>query len=105
MLKDTPVKNVPGDLRRRWMADDYFDLIIWYEPDDTVHGFQLCYDKLGCEGAISWTRTRGFSHCRIDAGDADPLANRTPILVTGDVLPIERIRHEFLTRSEKLPAA
>jgi hypothetical protein len=46
------------------MADDYFDLIVWYEPDGGVHGFQLCYDKPGRERALTWTLVDGFRHGR-----------------------------------------
>ena len=30
---------------RRWFFDDYFDLIIWYDNNHQIEGFQLCYDK------------------------------------------------------------
>jgi hypothetical protein len=45
MFDKAPKKSVRGDYDRRWLSDDYFDLIVWYTSDDTVHGFQLCYDK------------------------------------------------------------
>ena len=52
MLANTPRKPVAGDRDRRWIADEYFDLIVWYEDDQTIHGFQLCYDKPGRERAL-----------------------------------------------------
>lgn len=36
---------VQGDYKRSWMTDEYFDLIVWYEPGNAIHGFQLCYDN------------------------------------------------------------
>ena len=43
MLTPAPKRKINGDYERRWMADDYFDLIVWYEPSGAgVHGFQLC---------------------------------------------------------------
>jgi hypothetical protein len=47
MLYNAPIKPKEGDLPRRWISDDYFDLIIWCQPDESVYGFQLCYDKEG----------------------------------------------------------
>ena len=45
MLDAAPKRHVHGDYDRRWLSDDYFDLIVWYTSTNTVHGFQLCYDK------------------------------------------------------------
>jgi hypothetical protein len=39
MFDDSPKKAVRGDYDRRWLSDDFFDLIVWYRPDDTIHGF------------------------------------------------------------------
>jgi hypothetical protein len=70
MLANTPRKPVAGDRDRRWIADEYFDLIVWYEDDQTIHGFQLCYDKPGRERALTWTRAGGFQHTAIDSGES-----------------------------------
>lgn len=86
LAKGKKVK-VPGDSRRRWMADDYFDLIVWYEPSNAIHGFQLCYGKPVQERALTWLKPRGFSHSKIDSGDEDPGANRTPILLSDGSFP------------------
>jgi len=45
MLTDEPKRSVRDDYDRRWISDDYFDLIVWYDRKDMVHGFQLCYGK------------------------------------------------------------
>jgi len=36
MFDKAPKKPVRGDYDRRWLSDDFFDLIIWYRPDDTA---------------------------------------------------------------------
>ena len=41
------VRQIEGEPFRRWYADDYFDLFIWFDDNDKVTGFQLCYDKFG----------------------------------------------------------
>jgi hypothetical protein len=69
MFDDSPKKAVRGDYDRRWLSDDFFDLIVWYRPDDTIHGFQLCYDKPYWERALTWLSDRGFSHMEVDSGE------------------------------------
>jgi hypothetical protein len=104
MLENAPRRPVDHDHDRRWIADEYFNLIVWYEPDGAIHGFQLCYDKPGRERALTWTREHGFQHTAIDSGESRPTANRTPILVPDGVFPAQDVRREFLTRSAPLPA-
>ena len=104
MLTNAPIRPVAGYLDRRWMSDEHFDLIVWYEPDQQIHGFQLCYDKQNHERALTWTRDRGFLHTAIDDGESEPTANRTPILVGNSVFPAQQVRGEFIVRSELLPA-
>jgi hypothetical protein len=103
MLTNSPREPVEHDRDRRWIADEYFDLIVWYEPDGAIHGFQLCYDKPGRERALTWTRERGFVHTAIDSGESRPTANRTPILVPDGVFPTEDVRREFLVRERRCP--
>lgn len=102
MLRDEPIRNVRGDLRRRWMTDDYFDLIVWLEADETIHGFQLCYDKPHKEHALTWTRAEGFSHHGVDTGENSPEANQTPILTAGGPFPATLVQEEFRKRSAEL---
>ncbi len=65
------------------MSDDYFDLIVWYAADESAHGFQLCYDKLRNERAVTWIRDEGIRHDRVDSGESRPIENSTPILFPG----------------------
>ena len=104
MLTNRPIRPTAHDLDRRWMADEYFDLIVWYETGDRIHGFQLCYDKTGRERSLTWTRERGFLHMAVDSGESSPTANRTPTLVSDGAFPIEQVRREFTARSSLLPA-
>jgi hypothetical protein len=99
MLIDEPIRPVVGDMDRRCISDDYFDLFVWYQPDGQIHGFQLCYDKHRRERALTWTRDRGFLHAGIDTGEGSPNANRTPILVDGGDFPAHEVRGQFVARS------
>jgi hypothetical protein len=98
-----PKKAVPGDYDRRWLSDDYFDLIVWHLADDTIHGFQLCYDKPRRERALTWQSTKGFSHKQVDDGENVAWANQTPILLPDGSFPAHRVWVEFLRRAADLP--
>jgi hypothetical protein len=102
MLKEQPCKQIPGEPYRRWIADDYFDLIVWGGSGGKPFGFQLCYDKPGREHALTWTAKAGYSHAAIDGGDASPLSNCTPILVADGQFPVETVRRQFLWRSAEI---
>ena len=103
MLNKAPKTAVAGDYDRRWIGDDYFDLIVWYTPSDTVHGFQLCYDKPHWERALTWLAGKGFSHTEVDSGEDSPEANRTPVLVPDGSFPSEKVLTEFTRRGSALP--
>jgi hypothetical protein len=102
MFDKAPKKPVRGDYDRRWLSDDYFDLIVWYTPEDTVHGFQLCYDKPYWERALTWLLDRGFSHLPVDSGE-QTYKNQTPILVPDGSFPADRVLGEFARRGSDLP--
>ena len=102
LTKEDKVK-VRGDYRRSWMSDEYFDLIVWYEPSNAIHGFQLCYGKPGGERALTWLKIRGFGHAKVDSGEEYPEANRTPILLPDESFPTTDVIREFQQRSKTLP--
>lgn len=100
MLQEiTSVKQDDPTLRRRWFQDDFFDLFVWQSPVTVIVGFQLCYDIHSHERVLSWRETSGFSHNRIDGGEATPSKNMTPILVADGRLPIEEVLPRFVERS------
>ncbi len=101
---DQPPQAVRGDYDRRWIVDDYFDLIVWYDASGAIHGFQLCYDKPRWERAFTWLADRGFSHMQVDSGEKSAVGNQTPILVPNGSFPSERIANEFQRHARALPA-
>lgn len=106
MLQEiTSIKQDNPDLRRRWFQDDYFDLFVWESPESGIVGFQLCYDIPSQERVLSWRETTGFSHSRIDTGEATPFKNMTPILVADGRLPIEEVLPGFVVRSRSIDRA
>jgi hypothetical protein len=94
---------VRGDYKRSWMSDDYCDLIVWYEPGNAIHGFQLCYGKPQSEHALTWLRDRGFAHHEVDPGEDAAEWNLSPILVPDGEFPAEKVISEFEQRAIDLP--
>ena len=103
MLNQAPKRAVAGDYDRKWISDDYFDLIVWYTARNTIHGFQLCYDKPHWERALTWLSDRGFSHMEVDSGESDAHTNRTPVLVPDGSFPADKVLAKFGRRASTLP--
>src|SRR5215470_9620362 len=103
MLRNRPIRPVKGDSDRRWLSDDYFDLIIWYDSAQRIIGFQLCYDKSGTERAFTWKAVQSFAHDEIDGGETKATDNSAPVLIADGPLPFDEVRREFLARSRLLP--
>lgn len=66
------VRQIEGEPERRWFMDEFFDLIVWIASDQSIAGFQLCYDKEHTPNALTWRRESGFQHQSIDDGEARP---------------------------------
>lgn len=101
------VRQIEGEGPRRWFGDEDMDLIVWYDAGDPdrVVGFQLCYDKRTTEHAVTWRPAGRASHHRVDAGEGDPKANRSPILLADGPLPLARLLEGFRARSEGIDPA
>ncbi|MFC1462854.1 hypothetical protein ACFLQU_04530 [Verrucomicrobiota bacterium] len=102
MMYETPDEHpIKGEPRRRWFTDDYFDLFVWYNPDGTHLGFQLCYDKNGDQHAFTFRQDIGISHKRVDDGDRCQ-RNAAEFLVPDGVFPWDMILSRFLKSSEDI---
>jgi hypothetical protein len=105
MLKEwQSVRQVPEDGYRRWFTDHDFDLIIWYpdEKQKEITGFQLCYDKSRHERALTWKKSEGYLHNKVDDGDITFGNKRTPILVPDGVFAREKVRDLFLKAAKEV---
>ena len=97
------VRQVRGEARRRWFADDYFDLIVWYENED-ISGFQLCYDRHDNPRVYTWSKSKGHNHAAIDDGDAiDHGYKKSPILIADGEFQAGEILEKFLKSGKDLP--
>src|SRR4051794_11827944 len=102
MLTLHPTLQHEGEHRRQWFTDDYFDLYVWYHSDNTIFGFQLCYDKTGDQRAFTWLSTGDFRHERVDPGESSPLASRSPTITHACPFDPWPVRYEFDLRSSQL---
>lgn len=107
MLRDSPIKKVPGDKPRKWMIDDKLELIVWYwdekQEKERIFGFQLVYDRMKNEHAVTWNLQHGFLHHSVDQGEDKPGRDRTPMLIPNGPLPKNRLITSFFKRSKEIP--
>lgn len=96
MLREQKVVQVAGESPRRWFSDDDWDLVIWQDGDGTIVGFQICYDRLRSEHALTWDRDSGFSHQRVDDGEDRPARHKqSPILVADGHVDFKALSARF----------
>ena len=105
MLREiSRVRQIKWGRRRRWFQSDDEDLFVWYRPNGSIFGFQLCYGRQRDEKALTWMPKRGFSHNRVDAGERGGLEYaRSPILVVDGTFDPSAMNRRFLEISTSLP--
>lgn len=104
MREDINIRQIPGDLRRRWFSSADFDLIVWFNDDGGFAGFQLCYDKAGIERSLVWRPCGGFSHMVVDDGEHRYGKHKaSPVLVPDGYFDARRIRGAFFSEAASLP--
>jgi hypothetical protein len=103
MLVENPnVRQEPSAGRRRWFDGDRLELIVWHDANNAVSGFQLCYGLPDGERALTWRPGEGFTHNAVDAGDATPFKNETPVLVADGAIPWAELAARFRAEGAKL---
>ena len=104
MLREFPnVRQIEGESRRRWFYDDYFDLIVWFNEQEDIVGFELCYDILRAQRALTWHSDTGFSHHRVDNGESRPgKLKASPVLLSNGLFEHEKIAIKFKNASENI---
>ena len=100
MLREIVTGQAAREPRRRWFSNDDFDLVVWFDDVGGITGFQLCYDRSRVERALTWTATDGYRHFRVDAGEATPLKNLTPILTSGGEFARDRVIAGFVEAAD-----
>ena len=105
-LRELPdTRQVPGEPHRRWFCSVELDLIVWIDrAKDRPVGFQLCYDKLIGERALTWREGRGYDHAAVDGGEGMPTKYKgTPILVADGAFEQDRVLATFEELSGDVP--
>ncbi len=104
MLKEiNAVRQIPGEFYRRWFFSSEQDLVVWYDADGNIVGFQLAYDKARQERSIYWKVGKGISHYDVDDGESSPFSNHTPLLSMDGVFDRNRVLREFRGLAGELP--
>lgn len=93
-----------GNRSRRWFADTNMDLTVWYEADGAIAGFQLCFDRLHAEHALTWWSRTGHSVHAVDDGENRPgRPKASPILTPdGDARICSVLLAEFQQRAVEI---
>jgi hypothetical protein len=100
------VRQVAGELRRRWFTSETMDLIVWIDEAEEPRQLQLCYDKgrRRAERAFSWRQSSGFTHTAVDDGEYAGRYKATPLMVSEGGFNNERVEKLFREHSPNLPA-
>jgi hypothetical protein len=101
------VRQVAGELRRRWFTSETMDLIVWIDESEQPKQLQLCYDKgrRRAERAFSWKSSSGFTHSAVDDGDyGNGRHKATPLMIAEGGFNNERVTKLFRDHSLNLPA-
>jgi hypothetical protein len=98
------VRQIPGEAKRRWFTADGMELIVWIDRDESIVGFQLCYEVKGKSSALTWDSSSGLLYSGIDDGDIRfGKHKQTPILVRNGKFQKEEVLAFFDARSQGLP--
>ena len=100
------VQQTADERRRRWFSSTDMDLIVRYDENASIAGFELYYDKNIREHVFIWEADSGFAHLAVDDGEQKPVLDykEAPILIPDGHVDPKRIRHLFEGSRENLPA-
>jgi len=105
LREEKNISQEQGAPPRRWWSDEFFDLIVWFEPDGGIWGFQLCYDRGYAPRALTWTKAKGYTHEGIDDGEGESGAHKgSPILVSDGLFDARSVGDRLAAASGALPA-
>jgi hypothetical protein len=98
------VRQIPGELKRRWFSSNEFDLIVWLADDERLSGFELCYDKQGKQRSLRWSDAGGFQHMAVDDGEQVPgKYKETPVLIADGRFDADQVHSDLSAVSHLLP--
>lgn len=63
LIENKKVRQRPEEGFRRWLLNDFFDVILWYEQEGgSMTGFQVCYSKNDNEKVFTYQEGKSSSH-------------------------------------------
>lgn len=100
----TQIRQVPGEMQRRWFTCESMDLVVWLGKDRKPTAFQLCYNKGRDERALTWRPYSGMTHSRVDDGEPGGMRYKsTPLLGPEPALPLATLMHSFAQMAQDIP--
>ena len=89
-----------------WYTDDYWDLFIWVDASKRISSFQLSYGKPDKEHLIMWSKdANSLRIARVETGEDDPSANRSPLLYEADDADVPTVLSKFTKDSRRIDPA
>jgi hypothetical protein len=77
---------------------------VWLNRRGAPAKFQLCYDKLRVEKALTWAPTVGFSHETVDTGESGGVRYKeTPILIADGRVNAKHVADLFALAGQEIP--
>lgn len=96
------VTQLEGEPKRRWFTNDSLDLIVWFNKENEIIGFQLCFNKDIDEQSFTWKYPSYFSLHKIDDGELNTGSKSTPTLVAGSITTNCIIADQFKENSKNI---
>ena len=94
-------RQIAGEPKRQWFMADDLDLVVWFEPDETICAFQLTYDRNTAEHALLWRVGSGYRHYEVNTKGRAV----TPLLYANGPFKRDAVLAQFLSLSGDMPEA
>ncbi len=106
MLREVAhVSRSPKEGPRRCFADERMHLLVWYEDDGKIHGFELTYENAEGPRVVRWLPDGGWLHARVEDGAPHPFLDASAMLVSCREPVSADLPERFHAASEAVPAA
>jgi hypothetical protein len=104
MLREVShVSRLPKEGPRRCFADERMHLLVWYEDDERVHGFELTYESAKGPRALRWLPDGGFLHARVEDDALHRFLDASAILVSCDDTVSADLPERFRAAAAEVP--
>jgi hypothetical protein len=90
---------------RRCFADERMHLLVWYEDDGRIYGFELTYESAKGPRALRWLPDGGFLHAHVDDGTPHPFLDASAILISCDDPVSKDLPERFREAAAEIPQA